>query len=268
MHQRDLRFHLTWSGAFGLLGIGLALLGLRGQVPDFLSIEIANIARLLFIGLLIGGLQQFDGKPVRPFIIVPVLIWIGGLLIPAVREDFAARVILFHIASSIGYSTLAGLLMMKAETTLRARRALAYLLLALVGGGLALSAGAVASAAMSIAELPLPGLFMLFNGLCFIGGVLLGCRMLNDRSEQKLKRLAITDPLTGALNRRGLIDEFQTLRATTPTGKPLIALLHLDIDNFKQVNDPCGHQAGDGVLVAFSRLASVSLGQRGAFGRM
>src|SRR5690606_15702155 len=80
--------------------------------------------------------------------------------------------------------------------------------------------------------------------------------------------LAVTDPLTGCLNRRGLIDAFQKLCASPSPGTPLVAFLHFDIDNFKQINDRYGHQSGDAVLVDFSRLASASLGHRGIFGRM
>ena len=91
---------------------------------------------------------------------------------------------------------------------------------------------------------------------------------MTERSEERLKALASTDSLTGILNRRGLIDEFQARCSAVVPDKPLVALLQFDIDNFKQINDRYGHQAGDGVLVAFSRLASISLAPRGAFGRM
>ena len=63
-----------------------------------------------------------------------------------------------------------------------------------------------------------------------------------------LKRLATTDPLTGALNRGA----FERLYAKEVDmckryGLPL-SLLMVDVDDFKQINDTCGHQAGDEVL--------------------
>nr|WP_304655011.1 GGDEF domain-containing protein [Neorhizobium galegae] len=95
-----------------------------------------------------------------------------------------------------------------------------------------------------------------------------GAKLLTERSEEKLKTLAVTDPLTGVLNRRGLIDQFHALRKLENEEKPLIALLHFDLDNFKQINDRCGHQAGDSVLVAFSQVGQTSMRSRGFFGRM
>ena len=82
--------------------------------------------------------------------------------------------------------------------------------------------------------------------------VLTGAQMLTDRSEQKLKDLALTDPLTGVLNRRGLIDDFQRLQHEDRPDKPMIALLQFDLDSFKLINDSLGHMIGDQVLVAIA----------------
>jgi diguanylate cyclase (GGDEF)-like protein/PAS domain S-box-containing protein len=70
------------------------------------------------------------------------------------------------------------------------------------------------------------------------------------RMEQELRNLAITDPLTGAMNRRYLMQalESETQRAQR-YGRPL-ALIMFDIDHFKAINDTHGHDRGDAVLVA------------------
>lgn len=68
------------------------------------------------------------------------------------------------------------------------------------------------------------------------------------RAERKLRRLADHDALTGLLNRRSFLecvhDELHRLRGAGEPG----ALLLLDLDNFKNVNDTAGHAAGDNVL--------------------
>jgi diguanylate cyclase (GGDEF)-like protein len=65
--------------------------------------------------------------------------------------------------------------------------------------------------------------------------------------QQRLLRQSVTDPLTGALNRRSLDDLLQ--RLTTDTAAPRQAvLLSFDIDHFKSINDQLGHAAGDQVL--------------------
>ncbi len=74
-----------------------------------------------------------------------------------------------------------------------------------------------------------------------------------NRTNQKLARLAATDPLTGAANRRHFIAclETEVVRAQRD-GTPF-SLLALDLDNFKWVNDAYGHQVGDTVLQGFVR---------------
>ncbi len=66
--------------------------------------------------------------------------------------------------------------------------------------------------------------------------------------EARLKRLAQRDPLTGLLNRSGFEDALNALEpATTP-----LAVLYIDLDRFKPVNDNYGHPVGDEVLRLFA----------------
>jgi diguanylate cyclase (GGDEF)-like protein len=73
------------------------------------------------------------------------------------------------------------------------------------------------------------------------------------RSNQKLERLAATDPLTGAGNRRQFIERIgvEIVRAKR-SGAPL-SLLSIDLDHFKTINDSRGHLVGDEVLCSFVR---------------
>ena len=69
------------------------------------------------------------------------------------------------------------------------------------------------------------------------------------RLRDELTRLAATDPLTGAANRRAFMQQLrERLVATRQAGDPL-CLVMLDLDHFKRVNDSSGHHAGDRVLV-------------------
>ena len=70
------------------------------------------------------------------------------------------------------------------------------------------------------------------------------------RAAEGLRRSAMTDPLTGALNRRGFEDALQADIARE--GATACAAISLDIDHFKVINDTHGHAAGDDVL---ARLA-------------
>lgn len=85
--------------------------------------------------------------------------------------------------------------------------------------------------------------------------------------QAELKRLATTDSLTGLHNRRAF-DEMLGLELSQARryGHPL-ALILLDIDRFKQINDRHGHQAGDRVLVELARVVGSRLRASEMFAR-
>ncbi len=68
------------------------------------------------------------------------------------------------------------------------------------------------------------------------------------RSEQEIERLAFYDALTGLPNRRLLLDRLQRSIAACQRTKNLGALLFIDLDNFKDLNDTLGHDMGDQLL--------------------
>ena len=71
---------------------------------------------------------------------------------------------------------------------------------------------------------------------------------------QENHELAITDVLTGLSNRRHLHDMVRLGLARSARNGETVAVLVLDLNGFKQVNDTMGHEAGDRLLVAFSRV--------------
>ena len=73
------------------------------------------------------------------------------------------------------------------------------------------------------------------------------------QAERELARLARTDPLTGLANRLHFNERVELAIARQRRSSRPLALLYLDIDHFKQINDSRGHTAGDEVLREFSR---------------
>ena len=72
--------------------------------------------------------------------------------------------------------------------------------------------------------------------------------------EQHMESIARSDPLTGVLNRRGF-ERDASKRLTESADDATGALLYIDLDDFKQINDNCGHEIGDQLLtIAAMRL--------------
>lgn len=77
--------------------------------------------------------------------------------------------------------------------------------------------------------------------------------VLSDQTERKqaddeIRRLAYYDSLTGLPNRSLFIDRLQEALDDAEAGVDQLALMMVDIDNFKQINDQLGHKAGDRLL--------------------
>ncbi len=91
-------------------------------------------------------------------------------------------------------------------------------------------------------------------------------RMLDvERARKKLADRASTDALTGALNKRALLQEIDSLLVARD--KDVFCLLMFDIDNFKQLNDELGHVAGDMALKRLARIVKSSIREGDIFGR-
>ncbi|MBP9155181.1 MAG: GGDEF domain-containing protein [Xanthomonadales bacterium] len=86
-------------------------------------------------------------------------------------------------------------------------------------------------------------------------------------SATELERVANTDALTGVANRGAVAAQFKQLLAQSQSGAHALAVLLIDIDHFKKVNDHHGHLAGDAVLRDAAQRMCTVLPESARFGR-
>jgi diguanylate cyclase (GGDEF)-like protein len=89
-----------------------------------------------------------------------------------------------------------------------------------------------------------------------------------SRQIALLSRLIESDPATGCLNRRGFAHAFHDALAAAAENNTDVALLALDLDHFKQINDKYGHNVGDLVLSEVAATLAETVGRAGVVARL
>lgn len=99
--------------------------------------------------------------------------------------------------------------------------------------------------------------------------VIVGIEDITQRKlmERQLEKLSITDPLTGAKNRRYFSERLEIELSRCRRYKQPSALLLFDIDDFKMINDTHGHDVGDAVLVGLVDQTQTLLRESDVFAR-
>ncbi|MEC5207610.1 diguanylate cyclase (GGDEF)-like protein [Vogesella perlucida] len=243
-----------WGAGGILASVSMLLIALRPVLPAWLSVDVANIILFVALGLTWSGALALEQRQV-PWRLLGGLVALASGVLLAISSAPAY----FELRAAL-YSTtyiLFNLLTLQVFANSAHRQRLGYrllcsLILLLLLGQVARitlamhdSQGALASSPhFAMANF---GLIMLefakilaFIFVCF------------ESLEIRLYQLAMRDPLTGLYNRRAFHDRARAQLAANPD-IPL-ALLVMDLDHFKRVNDVYGHLAGDDVLAHLGRL--------------
>ncbi|MCX7514515.1 GGDEF domain-containing protein [Frateuria hangzhouensis] len=259
-----------WGVVLLLQALGWILAALRGQVSDWLSIVLANGVLIASYAETTRALRLLLGVPQRRrwLLAIGVVIWLGIVWFGVVQPDYRMRVDL----AALMVAAYSALLAWPLRHALRAGGSIAQRVMLLV-----LVAAAVAwylrlhelhgDAALQPGHLvPTPGnvVNMLYSAIEPVVASIAFLLMYNEFAQADLRRLARTDPLTGTLNRLGL-DEAARQRFDDPHG---LAVLMLDADHFKAINDRHGHAGGDRVLAALARCLGTRLRPGDLLGRI
>jgi diguanylate cyclase (GGDEF)-like protein/PAS domain S-box-containing protein len=94
-----------------------------------------------------------------------------------------------------------------------------------------------------------------------VGGIVLNCRDISERKafEEQLTHQAFHDPVTGLANRALFAERVRHALARTRREHHSVAVVFLDLDDFKTINDSLGHAAGDEVLVEVAKRLATSV---------
>lgn len=242
---------LHWSVALLVNAVGHTLLLLRGQIPDVISIVGANGMLSGSLALLLAAIFQFQGRSARWMLLLlpPVLV---VCLIALLADDFTERVAL--VGTVLGLQSLwaAGAIVRYRRSTVGRGQWLvvvglgaeAVVLLSRAFGAMVhteAADGILDSSAVQTLTFLTTFSVVLVSSLGFIF-------MLRDRADENNRVMAARDPLTGVANRRSLVASLDRDVARALRTHESIAVMMVDIDHFKHVNDIYGHPVGDQVL--------------------
>ena len=240
-----------WAGSLLVAAVGYVLFLLRGQIPDVWSVVWGNtLMSVMFAGLL-AAVRNFQGQPMQwPVMLVP------PLLVAALMQHFIGNFGLRVACSAYLLACQALWVLWMLHTRRQSSPGRGAWLLA---AGLAVEAAMLLARGSSALASAMEGSSILHGNtvqtltfmVAFIALLVtsMGCVfMAKDRADETNRRLAGQDALTGVANRRSIIAALERAVASALRQRQFMALMMVDIDHFKHVNDRYGHLAGDQVL--------------------
>ena len=254
-----------WAGASLCASTGASIAMLRGVIEPFLPLVVGGSLMVLACCLAAVGVRRFYDVPTswRMPVFVPAATAIGLAVFLYAVDDMAMRIVVYSIGQCIPlFSTLKPLL---GRPSSRANPG-AWLagILALVMLGMQVFRGACAGlqigGPLTLADFnsvqTMLILLLVFLGLSWNFAFLL---MAVDRLRNEAADLALLDDLTGVGNRRYLMQRMTEECARSERSGEAFALLVIDLDGFKTINDTFGHAAGDACLQHFTLMAQTRL---------
>jgi diguanylate cyclase (GGDEF)-like protein len=261
-----------WGFAHLLRAASVVLFGMYGSVPDLISIDLANAMLFTAFAVTWTGARVFDGRPAEPvYMVTGAVLWLLICRLPILAEAVDARVL---IASGIitTYTWLTAFEFWRGRDEQLVSRWPAIFMLFAHGALFLLRTPLVAVLPWSVTSQVYGSVWLTvlsFEALLFtisIAFILLA--MAKERTELRHRTAAMVDPLTGIANRRSFLQE-AALIAKRHTADPRpTAVLVIDLDHFKSINDRFGHALGDRVLELFSETARQSIRSSDLIGRL
>jgi diguanylate cyclase (GGDEF)-like protein len=261
-----------WGSAHLLRAASVVLFGMYGSVSDLISIDLANAVLFTAFAVTWTGARVFDGRSPSPLgLFGGAALWLFVCRMPIVTESIDARVL---ISSGIitSYTWLTAYEFWRGRSEPLVSRWPAIFMLFAHGALFLLRTPLSAVLPWSVNSQIFESVWMTvlsFEALLFtiaIAFILLA--MAKERTELRHKTAALVDSLTGIANRRAFMEGGALLARRHESHPKPAAVLLMDLDHFKLINDTFGHGIGDRVLQVFADSASTSVTAMDLVGRL
>ncbi|ACA18771.1 diguanylate cyclase [Methylobacterium sp. 4-46] len=263
---RQTRALAIWGFAHLLGAAGSALISGRGLIPDALSVGLANAIMLGAYALIWSGARSFEGRGTSPAALLAApLLWLAACAVPDFYASMTARIVGASGAAALLCGLTAWEIWRGRDEPLVSRAPAA----AVVGSEALLYAVRIPATLTFPVPAGNPLVSPWVAVLCFaallytVAIAFLFMALAKERLEWEQRLSALSDPLTGVCNRRGL-----EVRAASLLASGRATLLLFDLDHFKRVNDTYGHAIGDAVLVGFCAAAQALLPPQAVLARL
>jgi len=262
-----------WGFAHLIRAASVMLFGMYGSAPDLITIDLANALLFSAFAVTWTGARVFDGRPVEPvYLVTGAVLWLLVCRLPVLADAINTRAL---IASGIitTYTWLTAYEFWRGREEKLVSRWPAIFMLFAHGALFLLRTPLVAMLPWSPADASMYGSVWLtvlsFEALLFtisIAFILLA--MAKERTELLHRTAAMVDPLTGIANRRAFLQGAEDLSKRHLAKPRPTAVLLIDLDHFKSINDRFGHALGDRVLEVFTASARQTLRTSDLIGRL
>jgi diguanylate cyclase (GGDEF)-like protein len=259
-HFRPARF---WTAAAFTATVGASVALLRGMTDPLVPVMLGNGLMITATFLTVWGVQRFYSQPIRlRSAVLTISVTLAGLYVFTVwHDDMAMRILIYSLGQIVPVLMILRLVLANRERSFGAGT-FAYLLIAVIATHLVRSAGGLLAVGGDLSlvhfnafQAAMVVILMLLATACNFGGLL----MAFDRLRSEAADLALLDDLTGVANRRYYSSRLNEECARSARSGEPFALLAIDLDGFKEINDGHGHGAGDQCLRDFTRLAQSQL---------
>ncbi|MFP3153254.1 GGDEF domain-containing protein [Lachnospiraceae bacterium ZAX-1] len=242
---------------------------LRGTIPDFISVNIGNSLLLYYFFVdamqLLMSINKWQYKVKNIEITLSVVIILLFNVVVMFTERYQVAVVSVTIFAIMCFPTTLYIFARDIEKT---KRGIGVFYLLLILPLLPRAYNNIKNPSSNIFTRSIPQtLFFISLLMMTVASEIVHLFFLNEESDRIIEGYANNDNLTGLPNRRFFMENLERTFMRCQKNVQPIAMLFIDIDYFKNVNDNFGHQFGDTVLIKFAEVLQSSIRSDDLIGR-